>query len=466
MREDIQDIYPLSPIQHGILFHALHAPEMRLYHMQDTYTFNGNLNIAAFERAWQQLSNLHTVLRTSFYWEELDKPLQVVHEQVEVPIEYQDWRLIPPLVQQEHLKSFLLSDRLRGFDFSQAPLIRVALFQIEDNAYYLVWIWHLIIIDGWSTPFLLKDVIELYEAYCRDREPPLVSGSCFGDYINWLQQQNLSKAEDFWRQRLNGVKAPTPLTNLYSNNLSNLQESYEEIQISLSQATTSNLDAFARQNRLTMSTLVQGAWAILLSRYSGKNDLVYGCTFSGRPVDLEGSESMVGEMVNTLPVHINVDVDEYLLPWLQQLQTKLVEIREYEYCPLVDVHKCSEVQNNVSLFESFVVFENQKTGKFLEEWGSLNISEHTAFYKTNYPLTIVGYPGAELTIGINYDFQLFEVATINNILQHLKILLESMAINPQVSLQELLLLTEQQPHPQLLMLEKEISWDFNLVSIN
>ncbi|YAF98106.1 MAG: condensation domain-containing protein [Nodularia sp. CChRGM 3473] len=466
MREDIQDIYPLSPIQHGILFHGLHAPEMGLYHMQNIYTFNGNLNVSAFEYAWQEVASRHSVLRTSFYWEELDKPLQVVHEHVEVPIEKQDWRGIDPLVQQEYLKSFLQRDRRQGFDFAQAPLIRVALIQIEDNAYHLVWIWHMIILDGWSVPFLLKDIIELYEAYRRGQDAPLVSGSCFGDYINWLQQQDSSKAEEFWRQQLIKVKEPTPLTNLYSNNLSNLKERYEDIQISFSKETTRNLDLLARQHHLTMNTLVQGAWAVLLSRYSGKNDVVYGCTFSGRPVDLAGSESILGEMVNTLPVHIKVDMDEYLLPWLQQLQSQLVEIREYEYSPLVDIQKCSKVPGNMPLFESIVVFENQKTGKFLEEWGSLNISEHTQFYKTNYPITIVGYPGLELTLGINYDFQRFDAATIKNILEHLKILLEGMVINSQVCLEDLWLLIERKNYRKLLILEKEMSLNFDFVATN
>lgn len=466
MREDIQDIYPLSPIQHGILFHGLQAPEMGLYHIQLVYTFSGNLNVAAFKYAWQQVATRHTILRTSFYWEELDKPLQVVHRQVEVSIEYQDWQGLDPLEQKERLKSFLDNDRLRRFDFSQAPLMRVAIIQIQENAYYLVWSNNLIILDGWSYRLVLNDVIEIYEAYCRGQDAPLSGGSCFRDYIKWLKQQDSSKAEEFWRQHLNGVKEPTPLTNLYSNNLSNLEERYEDIKISLSEATTKNLDSLARQYHLTMSTLVQGAWAILLCRYSGKNDVVYGCTTSGRPVDLEGSESMVGEMVNTLPVHIKVDMDEYLLPWLQQLQTKLVEIREYEYYPLVDVHKCSEVRGNVSLFESFVVFENQKTGKFLEEWASLNISEHTSFYKTNYPLNIVGYPGLELTIGINYDFRRFDAKTIINILEHLKILLEGIVTNPKVRIKDLSLLTEQKPHIKLLTLEKEMSLNFDFVSIN
>lgn len=466
MKKDIQDIYPLSPIQHGILFHCLHAPEMGLYHMQNVYTFHGNLNVAAFKYAWQQLSALHTVLRTSFYWEELDKPLQVVHEKAEVPIEYQDWRGITPSVKQEHLKSFLKTDRLRSFDFSQAPLIRLALIQIEDNAYYLVWAWHLIILDGWSLPLLLKDVIQLYEAYCKGQDAPLISGTSFGNYIDWLQQQDSSLAEKFWRQKLNNVKEPTPINNLYSNNLSNLEERYEDIQISFSEATTKNLDLFVRQHHLTMSTLVQGAWVILLARYSGKNDVIYGCTFSGRPIDLENSESMVGEMVNTLPVNVKVNMDEYLLPWLQQLQNQLVDIREYEYYSLVDVQKCSKLPGNIPLFESFVVFENQKTGKFLQEWGSLNISEHTGYYKTNYPLTIVGYPGSKLTIGINYDFHRFDTVTIISILEHLKTLLEGMVANPQVSLQELSLLTEQKPHTKLLMLKKEMSLNFDFISTN
>ncbi|MEH1798874.1 MAG: condensation domain-containing protein [Nostoc sp.] len=466
MKEDIQDIYPLSPIQHGMLFHGLHTPEMGLYHSQFVYTFSGNLNVAAFKYAWQQVATRHTILRTSFYWEELDKPLQVVHRQVEVPVEYQDWQELDPLEQQERLKSFLNSDRLRRFDFSQAPLMRVAVIQIQEDVYYLVWSSNLIILDGWSYPLVLNDVIEIYEAYCRGQDAPLADGSCFKDYIKWLKQQDLSKAEEFWRQQLNEVKEPTPLTNLYSNNLSNLEERYEDIQISLSEATTRNLDLLARQHHLTMSTIVQGVWAILLSRYSGKKDVTYGCTTSGRPVDLERSESMVGEMVNTLPVHIKIDLEEYLLPWLQQLQTQLIEVREYEYSPLVDIQKCSKVLGNVPLFESFVVFENQKTGKFLQEWGSLNISEQTSYYKTNYPLNIVGYPGSELTIGINYDFRRFDAATIINILEHFKILLEGIVTNPKVRLQELLLLTEQKPHIKLLMLEKEMSLDFDSIWSN
>jgi hypothetical protein len=463
--KNIEDIYSLSPIQHGMLFHSLCTPEMALYHTQTLFTFNGNLNIPAFEYAWQEVAKRHTILRTSFYWEELDKPLQVVHRQVEVPVEYQDWQKLNPLEQQERLKSFLESDRLKGFDFAQAPLMRVAIIQIKEQTFYVVWSTSLIINDGWSVPLVLQEVIKTYEAYCRGEDVPATVGSCFKHYIKWLEKQDLSKAQEFWRQQLDGVTQTTPITNLESNNLSNVEERYEDLQIALGASATKNLEILTKRHRLTMSTFVQGAWAILLSYYSGKNEIVYGCTFSGRPVDLKDSESMVGEMVNTLPVHLQINLSADLLPWLQQLQTKLVEIREYEYSSLVDVQKCSKIPGNIPLFESIVVFENQKIGKFLEEWTSLNISECFDLYKTNYPLTIVGYPGSELTIGINYDFRRFPTATIANILEHLKMLLEEIAANPQTTLRELLLLIKPKPHSKLLTLEREMSLDFETLMI-
>ncbi|MEM9274435.1 MAG: condensation domain-containing protein [Cyanobacteria bacterium P01_F01_bin.143] len=462
MREDIQDIYPLSPIQQGILFHGLHNPEMALYHMHNVYVCQGNLNIAAFKQALQLLSDVHSVLRTSFYWEELDNPLQVVHEQVEVLLEYDDWRKIASSEQEKKLRLLLKEDRSRGFDFSQVPLIRPILIQTGDDTYYFVFVWHLIIIDGWSFPILLADLVRIYEALSQNQNVPQLPKSHFGEYIDWLQQKNTSKsqAEDFWREQLKGVKQPTPLHNLYSQNLANQEERYEDLQISLSTTTTQNLEMLAKQSRTTMSTFVQGAWGILTSYYSGKNKILYGCTFSGRPVDLKNSGLMIGEMVNTLPVNLEVDLNDELLPWLQKLQMKLVEIREYEYFPLLDIQKCSELPSNQSLFDSFVVFENQRDDKLLQEYSSLDIYPYISSYKTNYPFTIVGYPSSELTIGINYDFNLIDALTVTNILEHFKILLEGMVSKPQTTINELLLLINQKTHPDLLLLEKEMSLNF------
>ncbi|GAB4190114.1 MAG: hypothetical protein Fur006_31920 [Coleofasciculaceae cyanobacterium] len=458
--ENIEDIYELSPVQKGILFHGLYAPEMGLYFIQFSYTVRGNLNVVAFERAWQQVIARHTILRTSFYWEEIDKPLQVVHQQVKVPLEQQDWQGIEPTAQEERLESFLKSDRDRGFDFSQAPLMRVTLIRLADEVYQIIWSKHHLILDGWSGPLVFKEVIQLYEAFCQNQDVSLAPCRPFKDYIAWLRKQDLSKAEEFWRQLLSGVKAPTPLSHIEVDSSSNQTERYDEEQIKLSAATTATLQSLARQHQLTLNTLFQGAWAFLLSRYSCQNSIVYGCGVSGRPVELVGVESMVGVFINTLPVRVQVDPEQFLLPWLKQLQAQQVEMRQYEYSPLVDVQGWSEVPRGIPLFESIVVFENYPTlGNVHKGEQKLEIEKFTSFYKTNYPLNVIGYPGSELAIGINYDSRRFDAATIASILRHFEILLEGIAMNPEVRLKDLSLLTPEQKRFALL-LEKEVTFDF------
>lgn len=457
--ENIEDIYELSPLQKGILFHSLYAPEMGLYVIQVSYTVRGHLNFVAFERAWQQVVARHTIMRTSFYWEEIDKPLQVVNRQAEMLIEQQDWRGIDSVEQDKHLEFFLNSDRSSGFDFSQAPLMRVTLIRLADHCYQIVLSKHHLILDGWSSSLVLKDFVQIYEALCQRQDASLAPGSCFGDYIAWLQNQDLSTAEVYWRQVLCGLKAPTCLTNLDVDNLSRQEERYDEERLQLSEATTAALQSLARQHQLTLNTLFQGAWALLLSRYSCENNVVYGCTVSGRPVDLVGSESMVGVFINTLPVWVKVDTEQSLLPWLKQLQAQLVEIRQYEYSPLVDIQGWSEVPRGVPLFESITVFENYPVDRVLRQWeGSLEILNHSLFYKTNYPLTVVAYPGLELAIAISYDCRRFDAATIRGVLNHFNILLYSMLTTPEVCLKDLQLLITAEPEI-LSSLEKEATFD-------
>jgi hypothetical protein len=458
--ENIEDIYELSAIQQGILFHCIYAPDSGFYFVQKRFTLRGNLNFVAFDRAWQEVVAKHTSLRTGFYWEDINKPLQVVYKQVKVPLEQQDWRGIEPGVQQKRLESFLESDRKQGFDLSQDCLMRLTLIHLTDHSYELVWSANFIIMDGWSVMLVLNDVFQLYEVFCQGEDVSSTLGSSFGDYIAWLQQQDLSKAEMFWRQALQGLKAPTPLTNLYVDNLSSQQERYDYQRNSLSQATTAALQAFARQHQLTLNTIIQGAWAFLLSRYSGENKVVYGCTVAGRPVDLVGADSMVGTLINTLPVWIDVDDEQSLLVWLRQLQKQLVEMRQYEYSPLVEIQGWSEMPRGVPLFDSIVVFEKVPLLSVLKSrQGELEIEMTHIWYKTNYPLNVVVYPMSELTIEIAYDCCRFEESAIATILTHFEILLQGMLTNPNLQLKDLQLLTASQQRITS-MLENEVTFDF------
>ena len=462
MKENIQDIYELSPLQKGILFHGLYAPEEGLYFIQFSYRVRGNLNLEALDHAWQQVVARHTILRTSFYWEEIDKPLQVVHRQVTVPIEHKDWRGIAD--QPQRYKDFLNHDRQRGFDFSKPPLMRMTVIRFSDQSYQIVWSKHHLILDGWSGALVIGEFFQLYQAFCQGENVPLLPSIPFKNYIAWLRKQDLANAEEYWKRTLKNFKTATPLTYIEDPDLSNQEEKYNEEMLELPESVTQQLQTLAQQHRLTLNTLFQGAWSLLLSRYSCQNQNVYGCVVSGRPVDLDGTESMVGVFINTLPVCVNVPPDHLLLPWLAELQTQLVELRQYEYSPLVDVQGWSDVPRGFPLFKTIVVFENYPSAQIdSTEKAELEFQDFDGFYKTNYPLNIIGHPGPQLKLGINYDCRRFKTTTITGILKHLELLLTEMATNPDIQLQHLLLLTlEQRQITQALAKEMTFNFDFAL----
>ncbi|MBW4556600.1 MAG: non-ribosomal peptide synthetase [Trichormus sp. ATA11-4-KO1] len=470
--ENIEDIYELSPIQKGILFHSLFAPELGLYFFQMPFVLRGHLNVAAFEQAWQEVAARHTILRTGFYWEDINKPLQVVYREIQITLDEHDWREIDSSQQQQQLKSFLESDRQRGFDMSQECLMRLSLFRLTDDCYQFVWSRHFIVLDGWSVPIVLNEVIQIYEGLCQGKQVSLTPSIPYRHYINWLQKQNISEAEVFWRQALHGLKTPTSLQKLNAKNLSPQEAKYEEQRITVSTATTTALQFLARQHQLTLSTLFQGLWAILLSHYSGEKKVLYGCTVAGRPIELVREEPLLGLFVNSLPVWVDVDAEQFLLVWLKQLQKQIVEMRQYEWTPLVEIQGWSEIPRSLPLFESILVYENAPVEKILQEGHSIIdisnssiFSDSSTFYKTNYPIAIAVYPGSSFCIGIDYDFRRFDAATITGILQHFDILLQNIINHPEVRIQELSLLTDREQNISV-MLEKQIIFNFNLTACN
>lgn len=451
--KNLEDIYPLSPMQQGMLFHSLYAPSESVYFEQLSCTLRGNLNVQAFEQAWQQVVARHSILRTAFIWENLSEPLQVVYRQVKVTVETNDWRSLSVEKQQQQLEVFLESQRQQGFQLSQAPLMRLNLIRLADDCYQFVWSFHHILLDGWSVPLVFKDLLYFYQAFSQGeslRYEPTVS---YRNYIAWLQKQDLAKAEEFWRQKLKGFIVPTPLT--VDKPLSNREQShvsYNEQQIQLTVQATAAALSFARQHQLTVNNLVQATWALLLSRYSGETDVVFGATVSGRPPSLVGIESMVGLFINTLPVRVQVSAETELLPWLKNLQALAFECEQYSYSPLVEIQGWSEVPNGTSLFESIVVFENYPLDAVVQQGnGSLSISNIRSLEQANYPLTVEAFLDEQLSVKISYDSSRFDDATIISMLGHFQTLLEGIVANPIGPISQLPLLT--QPEQQQLLVE-------------
>ncbi|HEX6289176.1 MAG TPA: condensation domain-containing protein, partial [Herpetosiphonaceae bacterium] len=438
--DNIQDIYKLSPIQQGLLYHNLYAPESAVYFEQFSWSAPGSLNIEAFERAWQHVVNRHPILRTSFFWEDLDEPLQLVHRRATLPIEHHDWSGCPPEELPQRLAEFLRADRQRGFELTEAPLMRLSITHLPDEQYQITWSYHHLLLDGWSVALTLEEVFASYEALRQGQTPRLPNRRPYRDYIQWLGRQDLFAAEDFWRETLRGFVAPT---RLRIERESAAGEDYAVQVLYLSQAATTALQALARQHRVTLNILVQGAWALLLSRYSGDSDIVYGVTVAGRPTELTGFEGMIGVFINTLPVRVQLRPDQRLLDWLQDLNAQQVELRQYEYSPLGQIQGWSDVPRGTPLFESIVVFENYPVETFGRQ-GNAQV-----FQRTNYPLTIVAEPSAELRLRIGYEPQRYDHAAIERLLEQLRIMLEGMAEQLDRPLRDVDFLAEAERHTLL-----------------
>jgi len=453
--KNIENFYPLSPMQQGILYHSLAVPESNNYFQQLSWTLRGKLNLTAFHQVWEYILERHSILRTCFVWEGLKEPVQVVHRQVMLPWQEYHWQHLSSEEQQQKLEVFLHSDRSGGFELTSPPLMRLTLIQLSDTCYNFTWSHHHLLLDGWSVAIIFKEVLACYKAFSNSQNLYREPVRPYRDYIVWLQQQNLSEVEAFWRQILKGFTTPTRLWvdqgSINSLNL-NLQNGYDEQKIQLSAVTTAALQSITQQHQLTLNTLIQGAWALLLSCYSGEEDVVFGAVASGRPPTLAAAESMVGLFINTLPIRVKVSPEEFLLPWLQKIQTQLIEARQYEYSPLVKIQGWSEVPKGLALFESIVVFENYPVDASLGERDTnFEIEDFHGFERTNYPITLTVNPGKELLLKITYDdSDRFEGNTIIRMLGHLQTLLESMVKNPQQRLWELSLLTETERHQLLL----------------
>ena len=449
--KNIESIYPLSPMQQGMLFHTLYAPDSGVYFEHLSCTLYANLNATAFKQAWQRVVERHPVLRTLFVWEHRKKPLQVVRKSVNLPWVQHDWQRLSLIEQQERLEAFLKADRGQGFELDQAPLMRCALIQMAKDTYQFVWSFHHLLMDGWCLSIILKEVFAFYEAFKQTDNLYLDAPRPYRDYITWLQQQDLSQAETFWRQALQGFTAPTPLVvDRVVGSRPNQRETYDEQHLQLSAAVTDALQSLARHHHLTLNTLVQGAWALLLSRYSGEEDVVFGATVSGRPHALSGVESMVGLFINTLPVRVQVSGEAFLLPWLQHIQAQQVEREQYSYTPLVEIQGWSNVPRGMVLFESLVVFENYPVDASLQKLSdSLKIGNLRFFERTNYPITVVAALDPELSLQISYEASRFEATTITRMLGHFQTLLTAIVANPQQHLKELPLLTEAERHQLL-----------------
>jgi len=425
------DMYELSPMQRAMLFHALHHPGRTTSFNQFSGRITGSLDPRSFRQAWQNLMDRHTVLRTSFQWELLDRPMQIVHPpEVELPWTEFDWRALPETEQHERFQQLLRDDLAKGFSLDQVPLMRCALARIDDDLYLFLWSHHHLLTDGWCLSLVMEEVFAHY-AHLAQGEPLVLSAAPpYRDYIDWLDRQDIDAARQFWTRYLEGFESPThmPATG---HVVSEFGAATEQLHSHLSQELSSRLKAFAREHRLTPNTIVQGAWAILLARYAAEADVVFGTTVAGRPSDLPGVETMLGLFINTVPVRVRVDPRQPLVPWLRMIQARQAARSQFEYAPLPEIQRWSEVPPATPLFESNVIFMNYPLDHSLVEGAyGIGIDQVQLYDRADVPIELQVTAQSQWEIDLGYDPERFERETMQRMLLHFGALLEQFIDEP------------------------------------
>jgi amino acid adenylation domain-containing protein/non-ribosomal peptide synthase protein (TIGR01720 family) len=419
----VEDIYPLTPMQAGMVFHSLMDTRSGAYFNQVRLQLSGVADPRAMGAAWQRVVDRTPILRSSVLWDGFAEPLQVVRRDVVLPVRHHDWTQWTPLRRERELARVLADDRDQGLDLAESPLMRLAVITTAPDEILLVWTFHHVLLDGWSAAQVFAEVCEQYAAVTANRLPDLPARRPFRDYIQWLSERDLDEAETHWRAVLGDVSAITPLPYDRPRGEEHQTRSSATVRMTLSTEESTRLRAAAKRNGLTLSTVVQGAWGVLLSAYSGQRNVVFGTTVSGRPAELPGVEPMVGMFINTVPTRLDVQGGKKLVPWLRDLQAGQAESRRFDFVSLAQLQKWC----GTNLFDSIVVFENYPFHPDAAAAHGIGLVKSQDEEPTNYPLTVVVSPGDELSVRLDYDPTLFDATTVGRMAANLEALLSSMA---------------------------------------
>ncbi|MFG2633928.1 non-ribosomal peptide synthase/polyketide synthase [Streptomyces sp. NPDC048362] len=434
---DVTDLLPLTPLQEGMLFHRLVGGPDDVYVDQAALLLEGVSDSDALALAWQRVADRTPALRTSVVWEGVPLPLQVVHREVPLPIAQLDWRRVDAGERAERLARLRADDLARGLDLTAPPLTRLTLVRLPDARLQLLWTSHHLILDGWSLAQVLTDVFEEYAALVSGAEPRPTVRRPFGDYVHWLAGQDTDAARAHWRSILDGFATPTPLPFDRARRTGHETRSTQVLTAGLSEETSARLARTARAAGLTLGTVVQGAWALLLSRYSAERDVLFGTTVSGRPDDLPGVESMVGMFINTLPTRVSVDGGRSATAWLREMQEAQAEARRFAAVSLAELTGLSAVPPGSALFDSMVAFENYPFDEARSAGSGIRLAEVSSRDATNYALVLRAYQGERFGFDLAYDPALFDGTTVRSLADRLCLLLTELADDPERPLRAL-----------------------------
>ncbi len=446
----IQNIYSLSPMQEGMLFHAQMEESSGAYFEQMTLTVSGKLDPQQVEETYRRLTETHDVLRTVLLHKGVDRPAQILLKSLASVVQVRDITHMGKEEAAHFVEEFKKEDRDTGFQLTSGPLMRMALLKPAQETWKIVWSFHHILMDGWCFSILFKDFIEIYQALQEGKEPEKQPVVPYIRYIRWLEKQDKARGLEYWQNYLEGYEQPTAINGYVEEQEPGAYES-AEASAQLDAGITSTLNRLAAQHQVTVSSLLQAAWGILLMNYNSSGDVVFGAVTAGRPPEIEGIENIVGLFINTVPIRIKSDGKTTFPQLISSVHESSIEGRAYEYLPLAEIQACTPVKDrligHLFGFENFPVQASIEEGEKETETGTAELTVTTVetHEQTNYDFNIVIAPGSDgLKVEIMYNARVYDPVFIERLTHHYKRVLESVTADPNGDIHEIDILSPQE----------------------
>jgi len=445
-RSDVKDIYKLTPMQQGMLFHTIIEADPNAYFQQAEIWLEGDVEVTLLEKSFDLMIERYDVLRTVFLFENVNEPMQVVLKSRKCEVNTKDIRGMSEDDIKKYVAKFREADSKKGFNLTKDILIRLAVLRISETGYRLIWSYHHIIMDGWCLGILLGDFFKIYKALKDGKEPKLPRVYPYSNFIRWLERQDIQEAADYWKRYLEGYEQPTPI---HRNKAVEEYEEYDyrEAETYLDEERTKALESLAGKLKVTVNSIIRVVWAVILQQYNNTEDVVFGSVVSGRPPEIEGIEKMVGLFINTVPIRVIKQSDESFAKFVTRLQAETQKAARYDYYALADIQAQTVVKQN--LLDHILVFENypiEKEAKDLVDENLLGfkISNVKMYDRTSYNFNILVIPGKRLNMQISYNGKLYAKDRIEAILGHILNVTEKIIENPNISVDEIEILTEEE----------------------
>ncbi|MGG4442796.1 non-ribosomal peptide synthetase [Brevibacillus fortis] len=441
-RGQLENVYTLTPMQKGILFQSLLEPST--YFSELSFDFHGALDIDHFKRSLDCFIQRHEALRTNFLLGGNGEYQQVVFKKRQSEFLYRDLTEMEKDHQEQYISNLIIEEKARGFDLGTDTLLRVFVLRKEEQVYQMIWNTHHIIMDGWSLSLMLNEIFDTYSILMRNELPRDVETVSFSRYIAWLDQQDEKAAVHYWREYLAGFEYSTELPfGLTSSGADGYVS--KQLRFNLGKEWSQRLQEMASKHEVTLNTLIQTAWGILLQKYNNHADVIFGSVVSGRPAELRGVESIIGLFINTIPVRIKAEETDSFADVMRKTQEQALASLAYDTYPLYEIQTLSDQRQD--LIKHLMVFENYPMDKQLEQFGndggaSFALRNIKSAEQTNYDFNVIIVPSEDIEVCFGYNASVYNESDVVSIQKHWMYLLAQIMENPYIHLPELELLAE------------------------